>query len=159
MGKGGTMMHIQPPARLLRAIRGSSRESPQPLEERRIADAYREILREYRTIASGSRLPGHRWRSAALKALGYLGGDADRIRTSLRDYDHHRYGPFLGVSDDGDAAAEVYAALASPGSRLDAAHRRLPPAWHSTRNGSACRRGSVRPDEFSDIWSKCVAAV
>jgi hypothetical protein len=128
------------------------------VDERRISDAYREILREYRTIASDSRLPSRSWRSAAQKALGYLGGDADRIRTSLRDYDHHRYGPFLGVSDDGDAAAGVCrAALASPKARAlgrAASPLTLGVALDAERLGGV-GEVPVGPDEFSDIWSKC----
>jgi hypothetical protein len=116
MSEGRIMRHDQPPARLLKAIRRSSRGgSPSPLHERRISDAYREILREYRTIASGGGLPGRRWRSVAFEALRYLGGDADRLGVTLREYDHHRYGPFLGVSDDGGAADDICrAARASP---------------------------------------------
>ena len=110
------MRHKQPPAKLLKGIRRPRRGgNPSPLDEQRISDEYRKILREYRTIASKGGLPGRRWRSAALEALRYLGGDADRLGVTLRDYDHHRYGPFLGVSDDGGAADDVCrAALASP---------------------------------------------
>src|SRR5262249_40245745 len=110
------MRQSQPPARLLRAIARSRRgTTPSPLDEQRVSDAYRKILREYRSIASDGRLPGRRWRSVGRKALRHLGGDADRLSASLKDYDHHRYGPFLGISDDGGAAAEVCrAALASP---------------------------------------------
>ena len=63
------MRHGQPPARLLNAIRRSRRvANPSPRDQQRICDAYREILREYRTIASAGRLPGSRWRAVALEA-------------------------------------------------------------------------------------------
>src|SRR5262245_8872461 len=102
------MRHDQLPTRLVQAIRRSRRDArPSPLDAQRISDAYRQILRKYRAIVSARRLPSRRWRSVALEALHYLGGDADRFGGSLIDYDHRRYGPFLGVSDDGSAAAEV----------------------------------------------------
>jgi hypothetical protein len=151
--------HSQPSARLLRAIRTSSRgRSLSPLDERRISDAYREILREYRAIATGGRLPGGRWRDVALEALRYLGGDADRLGVTLRDYDHHRYGPFLGISDDGDAADDVCrAALASP--KAQALGARASPltlgvALDAERLGGV-GEVPVGSDEFCDIWLKC----
>ena len=153
------MRHKQPPAKLLKGIRRPRRGgSPSPLDEQRISDEYRKILREYRTIASKGGLPGRRWRSAALEALRYLGGDADRLGVTLRDYDHHRYGPFLGVSDDGGAADDVCrAALASP--KAQALGGRASPltlgvALDAERLGGV-GEVPVGSDEFSDIWLKC----
>src|SRR5262245_41155474 len=113
------MTNQQPPARLLRAARRPPRGANRsPRDEQRISDAHREILRGYRAIAASGQEPGKGWRAAALKALSYLGGDADRHYVTLRDYDHRRYGPFLGVSDDGEAASVVRrAAWASPKAR------------------------------------------
>ena len=113
------MINQQPPARLLRAARRLPRDANRsPRDEQRISDAHREILRGYRAIAASGQEPGKGWRAAALKALSYLGGDADRHYVTLRDYDHRRYGPFLGVSDDGEAASVVRrAAWASPKAR------------------------------------------
>ena len=77
------MRHKQPPAKLLKGIRRPRRGgSPSPLDEQRISDEYRKILREYRTIASKGGLPGRRWRSAALEALRYLA--ATRIGSASR---------------------------------------------------------------------------
>src|SRR6266851_6466812 len=153
------MRQNQPPARLLRAIRRSNRRgSPSRLDEQRISDAYREILRGYRAIASGGRLPSRRWRGVALEALRYLGGDADRLRASLRDYDHRRYGPFLGVSDDGGGAAEVCrAALASP--KAQALGANVSPLTLGVALDAERLAGvgevPVGLDELSDIWLKC----
>jgi hypothetical protein len=70
----------QPPARLLRAIRGPSRGGHlSPLQEQRRCDAYREILRDYRAIASRNGASGQRWHRVAAEALRHLGGDADRL--------------------------------------------------------------------------------
>ena len=151
----------KPPARLLQALRRSTRGGNRAtVDPRHVSEAYREILRRYRAIASASdgRMPSRRWRDVALEALRYLGGDADRLRVSLRDYDHHRYGPFLGVSDGGDGAAEVCrAALASPkaqalGARASPLSRGV--ALDAERLGGV-GEVPVGLDEFSDIWCQC----
>src|ERR1043166_9599892 len=68
---------------------------------RAAADAFRKTLRDYREFVRTDGKPGRGLRAQALKALHYFGGDADRESVSLRDYDHTRYGPFLGESGDG----------------------------------------------------------
>lgn len=56
-----------------------------------------------------------RIRAAAGRALDELGGQPEWPATSLRDYDHARFGPYLGVSGEGAASAAIRdAALASP---------------------------------------------
>ena len=51
----------------------------------------------------------------ARRAYLQLGGDPARSTASLKDYDHIRYGPFLGVSDEGGAASDIRdAAFESP---------------------------------------------
>jgi hypothetical protein len=153
------MRHDQPPARLLRAVRRPHRgKHLSQLEEHRLCDGYRELLREYRTMASNKIEPSARWRNLAAEALSYLGGDADRVGVSLRDYDHRRYGPFLGVSDDGGAALDVSrAARASP--KAQALDDRASPlavgvALDAERLGGV-GEVPVGPDEFSDIWRAC----
>src|SRR5215471_16238734 len=153
------MKQRQPPARLVRVIRKSNRTAgPSLLNDQRISDAYREIQRQYRAIASGGEPPGRRWRNLAREALHYLGGDADRPHISLSDYDHRRYGPFLGISDDGGAAYDVCrAALASPkgqalGSKASALA--LGVALDAEWLGGV-GEVPVGPDEFSDIWLHC----
>jgi hypothetical protein len=149
----------QPSARLLRAIRGSGRDGRAPPRDgQRASEACREILRAYRAIASEGRVPGRGWRAAALAALRYLGGDADRLGETLRDYDHRRYGPFLGVSEDGVTAAEVCrAARASPKARAlgaKASPLTVGVSLDAERLGGV-GEVVVGPDEFSDIWSQC----
>src|SRR5262249_29366340 len=46
-----------------------------------------------------------------ITALSYLGNDVDRQGIFLKDYDHHRLGPFLGVSDDSHSGDEICQAL------------------------------------------------
>jgi hypothetical protein len=154
------MVNQQPPARLLRAARRPPRGANRsPRDEQRISDAHREILRGYRAIAASGQEPGKGWRAAALKALSYLGGDADRHYVTLRDYDHRRYGPFLGVSDDGEAAPMVRrAAWASPKAR--ALRGRASPLTIGVGLDAARLGGigevAVGPDEFADIWCDCI---
>lgn len=153
------MTDPRPPVRLLGAVRRSrSLATASPREGRQTADAARELLRRYRQLASDGHLPDAVWRSAAKASLTHLGGDAERLAESLRDYDHHRYGPFLGVSDDGDAADDICrAAWASP--KATALGKRAAPmtigmAVDAERLGGV-GEVVVGPAEYTDIWSKC----
>ena len=72
---------------------------------------------------------------------------------SLRDYDHRRYGPFLGVSDEGSAADAIRdAARDSPKARALADHDpfTLGVAHDAERLGSV-GEVPVGPDELSQI--------
>src|SRR5271165_2658051 len=90
---------------------------PRP-EDHGLSDAYRDVLRRYREQAISGAKPDEDERELAREALRFLGGEADRQTYSLRDYDHRRYGPFLGVSDEGGAAVAIRrAAFASPKAR------------------------------------------
>ncbi len=151
----------EPPKRLVRAIAELSRRRPlSSRDEQRLSDAHREILRGYRAIASSGATPGNRWRRSALAALRFLGGGPDRPSTSLRDYDHRRYGPFLGVSDEGNAAVAVRrAAFASP--KVQALGGQAPPlavgvALDAERLGGV-GEVPVGPGELADIWRECVS--
>jgi hypothetical protein len=109
-------MKHRPPARLLRSIAKLQRKTGlSPLDKRRLCDTQRKLLRTYRDALSRGKTPNKRWRNAAINALSYLGADADPEGTSLMDYDHCRFGPFLGVSDDGHSGDQIcQAAYASP---------------------------------------------
>jgi hypothetical protein len=124
-----------------------------------LSDAYREILRSYRALVSRQTEPAGSWRRLVREALGFLGGQADRHISSLAEYDHRRYGPFLGVSDEGGAARTIRrAAFATPKTR--ALGPRTCPltvglALDAERLGSVGET-PVGPDEFAQIWSECV---
>src|ERR1043166_9830878 len=108
------------PSRAKRAKAGSRRDGAAA------SDAFRKVLRDYRVLVRTGGKPGPGLRTEALEALHYFGGDADRESVSLRDYDHVRYGPFLGVSEDGVTADDVCrAARSSPKGRALGAN---PPA-------------------------------
>src|SRR5262245_35086137 len=87
------------------------------------AAGWRAVL-DYFAQVSGERAdpePGPReaeydclWKAAA-QALAALGGQAEPALQTLADYDHRRYGPLLGVSDEGSATAAIRrGALAAP---------------------------------------------
>ena len=153
------MSDTRPPVRLLRAIRRSrSKATSSPGDARQTAEAARELLRRYRHLAADGSLPNAGWRSAAKAALTHIGCDAERRGESLRDYDHRRHGPFLGVSDDGDAADDICrAAWVSP--KAMALGRRAAPltigvAVDAERLGGV-GEVVVGPAEYADIWVKC----
>jgi hypothetical protein len=109
-------------------------------------------------MASMGRLPSRRWRIAAAKALRYLGGDADRLGVTLRHYDHQRFGPFLGVSDDGAAADDVCrAALASPKAQALGDHASPLAIGVALDAERLVGVGEVPVglDEYCDIWCAC----
>src|SRR5262249_6265635 len=102
------MMKHRPPARLLRSIARLQRKTSLPTnDERQLCDAQRELRRAHRDAVSRGNSIDKRWRKSAIKALSYLGADADRQGISLKDYDHHRFGPFLGVRDHGYSGDEI----------------------------------------------------
>ena len=75
-------------------------------EDRVLADACLQSLAEYRAaVAIGKASPAITAR--ARRAFLHLGGDPARASASLKDYNHERYGPFLGVSDEGSAAGQI----------------------------------------------------
>jgi hypothetical protein len=131
---------------------------PRP-EDRRLSDAYRDVLRRFRADLIAGAKPSERERRLAREALRFLGGEADRPTLSLKDYDHHRYGPFLGISDEGGAAVAIrVAAYASMKTR--ALGRKTFPltvgvGLDAERPGGV-GEVPVGPDEFAQIWIECV---
>jgi hypothetical protein len=127
-------------------------------DARRVSDASRKTLREYRAQAETGPKPGRRLRDEAFKALRYLGGEGDREPFSLRDYDHVRYGAFLGVSEDGVTADEVCRAarMAPKGRALgaDASPLTLGVSLDAERLGGV-GEVVVGLDEYSKIWCEC----
>jgi hypothetical protein len=135
------------------------RQSRSTQDNRPLSDAYRDILRTYLALVSSGATPAVPWRRVVREALGFLGGQADRHTSSLAEYDHRRYGPYLGVSDEGSAAHAIrMAAFATP--KAQALGRKASPLTVGV-GLDAERLGSigevpVGPDEYADIWSDCV---
>ena len=140
------------PSRAKRAKAGSRRDGAAA------SDAFRKVLRDYRAMVRRGGKPGPGLRTQALAALHYFGGDADRESVSLRDYDHVRYGPFLGVSEDGVTADDVCrAARSSPKGRALGANASALEVGVSV---DAERLGGVGEvvvglDEYGKIWCEC----
>ena len=129
--------------------------------KRTLTDNAHEILRAYHDAAASGAESGartKRLRAAARRALLFLGGDVDRPVVSLKDYDHRAYGPFLGVSDEGSAAAAIRAAAYhSPKARVlkEASPLEIGVALDAERLG-AIGETAVGPEEYADIWLECV---
>jgi hypothetical protein len=132
-------------------------------EDRALSDCCRQILIDYRVAVAGGKVP-RRLAERARRAFLHLGGDPSRSTASLKHYDHARYGPFLGVSDEGSAAGAIRdAALASPKIRaLPKAAPRTPlvvgVAVDAERLGGI-GEVNVGAEEYADIWLDCVDRV
>jgi len=120
----------------------------------------RDTLNRYRKAVAEGR-PSPKLVEDARQAYLSLSGDQDRSNDSLKDYDHERWGPFLGVSDEGSAAdAILSAALASPKIRALPANKKRSPlniglALDAERLGGI-GEVAVGPDEYVDVWLGCV---
>lgn len=123
-----------------------------------LSDAYRELLRNYSALVTRDKVPAAEWQPVIRKALSFLGGQADRVPFSLKEYDQQRYGPYLGVSDEGSAAMAIRrAAYVSPKARAlgrNLSLRTLGVAIDAERLGGV-GEVPVGPDEYADIWSEC----
>lgn len=128
-------------------------------DNRPLSEAYREVLRAYLAQASSGAPPPATWRPVVHEALAFLGGQADRHTSSLAEYDEHRNGPYLGVSDEGSAAPAIrQAAFTTP--KAEAMGRKASPltlglGLDAERLGSI-GEVQVGPDEYADVWSNCV---
>jgi hypothetical protein len=130
------------------------------VEDRALADACQRTLREYRRAIAAGKAP-RQLANDARRAFLHLGGDPAHSTASLKDYDHLRYGPFLGVSDEGSAACAIRdAAFGSPKVRALPRSRRMTPlvvgvALDAERLGGVGET-IVGPDEYADVWLQCV---
>lgn len=136
-----------------------------PSADRRLGDIYRAVLRTYQDAVSGrsavtSRLSDDeksRLTNFAREAFLYLGGQSDPSPISLKDYDHRKYGPYLGVSDEGSAAQAIRdAAMKSPKIKV---FGKITPlvvgvSLDAERLG-AIGETPVGPEEYADIFLQC----
>ena len=89
--------------------------------------------------------------------MANLGGEVEPPLHTLADYDSDRYGPMLGVSDEGSATAAIRrGALAAP--KCAALAERTPLTIgiaHDAERLGAVGEVAVGPDEFATIRLAC----
>lgn len=135
-----------------------------PAEDRALAEACVRTITAYRAAVLTSDGAGQELTARARTAFLHLGGDPTRASLSLKDYDHERHGPFLGVSDEGGAAGAIRdAALDSPKVRALSAGAARDPlcvgvAVDAERLGGV-GEVNVGRDEYADVWLQCVDRV
>ncbi|PYR76412.1 MAG: hypothetical protein DMF86_12385 [Acidobacteria bacterium] len=137
-----------------------------PLTEREagtLAKSCLATLSMYRKAVDTGK-PSRALTTAARRALLHLGGDPQHVSASLKHYDHNRYGPFLGVSDEGSAAGAIReAGLASP--KVKALPASVPASplvvglAVDAERLSGVGEVAVGPEEYADVWLGCVGRV
>lgn len=155
--------------RQIRALGGGSATPSAPGRDRAYYEALRDALHLYSDVIERCarqreklRGPGYRrLRSLANRAIRELGGQAEPAFVSLKRYDHRRYGPFLGVSDDGGAAEDIRdAALASPKMCvLGQAEPIVVGVAHDAERLGAVGEVIVGPDEYRTIRLACMGRI
>ena len=138
-------------------------------EDRELCDQYREVLHMYQDTM-GEHLPKQdqlmcehkkRFASLAREAILYLGGEGEPYSVSLKDFDHNRYGPYLGISNEGSAAHLIReAALHSP--KMQAIGPSEPivvGVAHDAERMSAIGEVPVGPEEYADIRIECTSRI
>jgi hypothetical protein len=131
-------------------------------EDRQLSDYYREILRMYHdSCATGLfdetisvNTSRDRLQLLAHEAVLFLGGGIDPQAVSLKNYDHEKYGPFLGVSDEGSAADVICkAALLSPKMQvIGPAKPIIVGVSHDAERLGSVGEVPVGPDEYANIF-------
>ncbi len=136
---------------------------------RKVYDALRDVYRLYQDVVlrchnqrkdpEGKSFK--RLRILAERALDELGGQGEPAPVSLKQYDHLAYGPFLGVSDDGSAAASICeAALCSPKMRvIGNAAPIVVGVSHDAERLAAVGEVAVGPSEYHKIRLECTGRI
>ena len=138
-------------------------------KSRKYFDTLRGALRLYEEVvcrcqSQEASLRGEayqRLRELAAMALDELGGQGEPNCISLKQYDHVRYGPFLGVSDEGSAAPAIRkAALASPKmSVIGSADPIVVGVAHDAERLAAVGEVAVGPFEYREIRLECLGRI
>lgn len=100
-------------------------------------------------------------RDLAGKAIDQLGSQGEPCPISLKDYDHRRYGPFLGVSDEGSAAPNIReAALTSPKMlAMNHADPIVVGVSHDAERLAAVGEVAVGHEEYRKIRLECIGRI
>ncbi|MGA2531431.1 MAG: hypothetical protein ABSG19_00200 [Candidatus Aminicenantales bacterium] len=131
-------------------------------EERHLGDACRDSVQLYREVVAGRPGPDDaeagRLAAMARHAMVIQGGEGSVRGVSLKDYDSGRYGPYLGVSDEGSAAGTIRrAALDSPKVKAVGIIDPLAVgvAVDAERLGGI-GEVAVGPEEYADVRTACL---
>ena len=135
-------------------------------EERALCDGYREAIRLHRDVVStdvdiDKTVDGQRLCELATLGMLHLGGEGDVHKASLKDYDHKRYGPYLGVSDEGSAAGAIRKAAQNSPKAVALKQRNpmiLGVALDAERLGGI-GEVAVGPQEYVNIRLACVGRI
>lgn len=156
------MRQTKPPRSLLSAIARQREAWDNGKIDSKLSQAYRELLIRYGALRADGVDPDGDWTAPVSEALRFLGGQPDRTTVALARYDHRRFGPFLGVSNEG-GGADIIAEAALSGPKAQA----LGKAREPLRIGVAVdaeRLSSIGevpagPDDFAAIWRACTERI
>ncbi len=145
---------------LARAIRAALAEPATLERQRRLAELYRDAIVAYQEQVVGGRAP-RALRELAAAGMRFLGGEPAPCALSLKDYDHARHGPYLGVSDEGSAAAIIReAGLRSPKARaLGGGPPIAVGIGHDAERLAAVGEVPVGPEEYIRIRLECCGRI
>lgn len=123
---------------------------------------YEDVVRRHRKqheTPSGAEFA--HLKDLAGQAIEQLGGQAEPCAVSLKDYDHHLYGPFLGVSDEGSAVEHIRdAALGSPKMKvLGDGEPIIVGVSHDAERLAAVGEVAVGPDEYKNIRLETIGRI
>ncbi len=127
-----------------------------------LSEAYLEALRAFVKVQSPGVEADETWHALADDALRFLGGQGDRSPAKLAIYDYQRLGPFLGVSNEGAAAAEIVtAALRSPKALALGKHRNAVGVGIAVDAERLSSVGEVPagPEDMSKVWRGCAGRI
>ena len=138
-------------------------------DSRKYFDALRGALRLYEDVVGrcqrqGVSLEGETYRQLrklAASALDELGSQGEPNCVSLKQYDHVRYGSFLGISDEGSAAPAIRrAAFASPKMRvIGSADPIVVGIAHDAERLAAVGEVAIGPSEYREIRLECLGRI
>jgi len=138
-------------------------------QDRQLSDKCREALRLHEDVFFSHTLKKHQptakqqkqLTSLARTSMLYLGGFPDPDSVSLKDYEHKKYGPYLGISDEGSAAHIIRdAALNSPKMKvLGWTDPIVVGVAHDAERLGAIGEVPVGPEEYIDIRLECIGRI
>lgn len=123
---------------------------------------YEDVVRRYRKQnKTPSGVEFSRLKKLAGQAIEELGGQPEPCAVSLKNYDHHLYGPFLGVSDEGSAAEHIRdGALSSPKMKvLGDAEPIVVGVSHDAERLAAVGEVAVGPEEYKKIRLETIGRI